>query len=570
MVEYICTLNFKNRVKQLEGFSKLTGPDYYVGVKGKCKFAKDCIFQEDYKILILMVGVIFNKNDLLNKNNTDSWFHTIADQYFLCGDTFFTDLKGSFNGILFDKIKGKWLIFSNIQSERPIFYSKLADGFIIASSINLINEAFGINNLKLTLNLDGAYMLISHGYMLGEHTLFNEIKRIKAGFYCSIEKGCIYQNNYYRFNNLDCVSDSQEDIINNVDNLFNEAVRQQFEKDREYGFKHIATLSGGLDSRMTVVCAHELGYEEQLNTTFSQSNYIEEEIACQIAEKLRHEWIFKALDNGLFLYSLDNVTKLTGGNVFYSSVAHGFSLWSLLNLEDFGILHTGQIGTLFHEDRKHLKPTIFDGAYSNRLVEKISESVINLEEYENVELFLIHNRFLNGTNYGLSGIIPFTETFSPFYEMNFWEYSLKIPIELRYNHNIYKQWIIRKHPLAAEFMWEKTGVKINSFNIRNKLHLYSGRVNVTFEDAVKGLYRIAARKLNLKYTPSLQGMNPIDSWLNLNHDLNNFFSQYYEDNIFLLDQYPELKSDCIDLFKSGNANEKILALSLLSAVKSYC
>lgn len=60
--------------------------------------------------------------------------------------------------------------------------------------------------------------------------------------------------------------------------LFSNTVRLEFEKDVEYGYKHIVTLSGGLDSCITALLAHKLGYVNQLNFTFSQSDYLDEKI----------------------------------------------------------------------------------------------------------------------------------------------------------------------------------------------------------------------------------------------------------------------------------------------------
>ena len=53
----------------------------------------------------------------------------------------------------------------------------------------------------------------------------------------------------------------------------------------------MACLSGGLDSRMTVWVAHDLGYTHQLNMTFCQSNYLDFKIAQQIATDLRHDFM---------------------------------------------------------------------------------------------------------------------------------------------------------------------------------------------------------------------------------------------------------------------------------------
>jgi asparagine synthase (glutamine-hydrolysing) len=104
--------------------------------------------------------------------------------------------------------------------------------------------------------------------------------------------------------------------------------------------------------------------------TFSQSNYYDETIPKKIASDLKHEWIFKSLDNGNFLYDLDTINLLTGGNVLFSSAAHSYSLYKYINFENFGLLHTGQLGdviisSFFSSSDYTGKANIGDGAYSN-------------------------------------------------------------------------------------------------------------------------------------------------------------------------------------------------------------
>ena len=84
----------------------------------------------------------------------------------------------------------------------------------------------------------------------------------------------------------------------------------------EYGYNHICSLSGGLDSRMTAIVAHEMGYDQQLNITFSQSDYLDETIAKQIASDYGHNWMFKSLDNGIFLFDIDSCSFLINGILF--------------------------------------------------------------------------------------------------------------------------------------------------------------------------------------------------------------------------------------------------------------
>ena len=121
--------------------------------------------------------------------------------------------------------------------------------------------------------------------------------------------GSVEMINYYKLPKSKLEGNVDEDqIIEMLDIKFREAIRLQFEKDREYSYKHLVTLSGGLDSRMTSWVAHQMGYVDQLNLTFSQSDYLDETIAKKIAADLKHEWIFKALDNGTFLKDIDEIS----------------------------------------------------------------------------------------------------------------------------------------------------------------------------------------------------------------------------------------------------------------------
>ena len=159
-----------------------------------------------------------------------------------------------------------------------------------------------------------------------------------------LNNGHIEQMNFYSLDNTPNNKLGETEIIERMDRLFSEAITRQFDKDREYGLKHFVALSGGLDSRMTSWVAHKLGYHKQVNYTFSQSDYLDETIPKQIASDLKHEWIFKSLDNGIFLKNLEEVTKITGGNVMYHGVAHGLSFYNIINFENFGICHSGQLG----------------------------------------------------------------------------------------------------------------------------------------------------------------------------------------------------------------------------------
>ena len=63
-------------------------------------------------------------------------------------------------------------------------------------------------------------------------------------------------------------------------------------------------------------------------------------------------------------------------------------------------------------------------------------------------------------------------------------------------------------------------------------------------------------------------MNPLNDWYQARPELRDFMEQYYQAACGLLDHYPELGTD-VDRMYASNVMDKLLALSLLAAVKRY-
>jgi asparagine synthase (glutamine-hydrolysing) len=304
-----------------------------------------------------------------------------------------------------------------------------------------------------------------------------------------------------------------------------------------------------------------------LNLTFSQSNYLDETIPKQIAADLKHEWLFKALDNGNFLKNIDETTQITGGNVLYYGLAHGLSLYNYLNFEKLGILHSGQLGdvvisTFYSTLNKDKQFNFGDGAYSKKLLSAI-KSFSFKENYPNEEIYKMYIRGFYGANQGLMGSQEFTETYSPFYDIDFMEFALSIPLKLRFNHYIYKKWLNKNYPKAANYIWEKDKVPVNYpywINIKGR--------KIPLNQLVSKLASrigIASYGSNTK-----RHMNPLEYWYNNNNnnDLKLFIEKYFNENITLLENYTELKKDCEKLFFYGKGPEINQVISLMGAIKN--
>lgn len=546
------------------------------------KFMNDRLFADLDDYLVVVEGVVLNNHELEKQYKTSSWLECVVEMYKTNGDEFFKDFRGSFSGLFYDKKQDKWLIYTNHIGDKQVFLYKIAENnFIFASEIGFIVDICKLNNWPLTINKEGAYMSLTFGFCIEDVTLIKEVKKLCAGHYYKLEKGKVEEIQYHRFSNKPKPM-TQQEAVEGIDKYFRQAIKRAFDKDKEYGYKHMACLSGGLDSRMTVMVAHEMGYTEQLNITYSESGYLDFSIAQQIATDLHHDWLFKPLDGGDCIRDIDEVSTITYGSANFFGLAHGLSIERLINYDNFGIIHTGQlgdviIGSYLKNMEYGLKPKITDGAYSEELRERIELYKLKYD-YEDAELFMMYNRGFCGISQGLLTFQENSESYSPFTDVDFFEFCYSIPLELRFNQKIYFDWIFAKHPKAADYVWEKLKRKITPIeNTPPRRMTVLGKQIPTLTDKdflpwLRGsiLRRLALRKKGEKSKTlkiaTRDNMNPVDYWYETNPYIRSFMQNYWEENQhYITDE--QLRNDMQHLFMDCVLMDKLQALSVLSTIK---
>lgn len=537
------------------------------------KFLNDKVFYEDEEYLLLTEGVILNslslqKHFLGSEESSDRKFAlTIIEMYKNIGEKFFADFRGSFSGVFYDKTSKIWLIYGNHIGDKQVFYTETKNGFVFGSELTWLTDYYKNNNFEYTLDIDGVYFLLTYAFMIENHTLINEIKKLNAGKYAKIVDGRLTIETYYTLDNSPNNDETENDIIENMDRLFRNAVRLEYEKDKEYGYKHFAGLSGGLDSRMNVWVAHDMGYTKQLNWTMSQCDYLDEIIAKSIARDLKHEWLFKSLDNGNYLINLiDEITDIQFGTVLACGSAHARSFINTFNTQEYGLEHTGQVGDAVLGSfltRREVTSFTGQGAYSTLLLDKITDYKYK-EQYNNSEIFKFYNRAFTGALQGNMITQEYTEVASPFLDVEFMNYCLHIPAKYRFGEQIYMKWIIKKYPQAANYKWEKINATISSkwLNIWGR-HILLKRLPKLIINKFFPFTRSNA------YSKHNRSMNPLDYWYATNSELRKNMDNYYNDNLkYIPKKYDFLESDIQKLYK-GSVIDKQLVLTLLGAFKKY-
>lgn len=547
---------------------------YYVERRTINKFMNDKVFYEDENYVVLTEGVVLNSLHLQekflggSKSDDKKFASAIIEMYKKNGEQFFADFRGSFSGVFYDKKADLWLVYTNHIGDKQLFYTKTSHGYAFGSEVTWLTDYLKNNGFEYTLDETGAYCLLTYAFMLEDHTLFNEIKKVNAGKYAKIHNGSFEIKEYYKLDNTPNENETEDEIIENIDKLFRKAIKLEYEKDKEYGYKHFASLSGGLDSRMNVWVGHDMGYTDQLNWTMSQCDYLDEKIAKDIARDLKHEWIFKSLDNGNFLCGIvDDLIDLQFGTVFFAGSAHTRSFIKLFNSEEYGLEHTGQVGDAVLGSFLSRKMDDFNftgqGAYSQTLIHKISNIELK-NQYENAEIFKFYNRAFTGALQGNMITQEYTEVSSPFLDVDFLNYCLHIPAKYRIGEQIYMKWIIKKYPDAANYKWEAINAKIT-----DKWINIFGRHILLKKIPGKIIYKIFPFTRKNRLSKENASMNPVDYWYATNPRLKADFDNYYNETLNCISKrYDSIKKD-IELLYKGCVIDKLLALTLLGALKKY-
>lgn len=527
------------------------------------KFLQDKAFEQNQDIILIAEGVLLNKVELFDRYCAKTVFELVIKMRSSGEAPFFREFRGSFSGALYDKKTGKWTIWTNQYGDNAVFYYWDGKRFFIGSQVNYILSA--IRKLHIHLSLDNAAIIfmLTYGYMEDERTYAQEIKRLRPGSYIEIEGDKFDVQDYWRIrrNVFDLSGYDEKSILDDLDQHFRRAIKREYDKDIEYGFRHLTDLSGGLDSRMNAWVARDLGYEHILNATFCQSNYADEKVAKQIAEALGNEMVFKTLDEASFLLDLDTITSMNYGLAVYSGVAGGKKMLDVLDCRQFGVEHTGQMGDVvvgtFVKATSEMSDLAIGGLYSETFKDK-AEDVSTRTMYSDRESYLLSVRGFFGCLSSHLVKRNYTELTSPFLDVDVLEFCLSIPIELRIGHKFYKRWINERYPLAGTYVWEAEGVPPRYSNIRRRIY------RLMVRGPRKLLRIVSGRERQRK-----DSMNPIGYWYETNPHVRSFIDSYFERNITMNIVPEDARRNMYHLFEKGTAQEKLQVITALSALRYY-
>ncbi len=521
----------------------------------------DAFVFEDASYFILFDGVIVNLEALLERYKEpqkESLLITLYEKY---ATAFPNELEGTFGIVFVDKKKQQIRLFSDQISAKTIFYSSGLDHIAFGSNLFDLATLMHTHDVGQSLDWRTFSYMSKYGHMPGDATFIQTLKKVQAGHCISFSDATITVDQYHKWRFGTNTDISFEDAVDELDRRFKKAIKQHFEKDVALKKKHIGSLSGGLDSRMTLVVAHKLGYRDISHFTFSAKGYWDEVIAKQIANDLGFKSFLFSLENTDHLHeSFDQIFEITSGTVMSHLISHLPNFYKQLDLKPYGFFHTGQVGDAIIGNTLHVFEEHHNAGPKRGFFNE-NDAFINAiwdeecAKYETLEETQFQNHVFN---FALNGdwVTSHTiETLSPFLNQNVMGFCLDLPLKYRHQHKLYMAWIKKYYPETGAYYYEKK--KAITFRKRTLPIKLLRRIQLKWE-------HIKLARLGLdKNASSLLGVDQLHA----------FFDTHKLKDVILsnLDEVPEkeLQTRLMHMCDVTNVHSRFLAYHVILTILKY-
>ncbi|MEN6328403.1 MAG: asparagine synthase-related protein [Syntrophomonas sp.] len=525
------------------------------------KLLNDRIIYEDNKLIIAFEGIIFNKSCDNNANYLES-------QYRKQGIKFIETIDGLFSGFIYDKDIDVIYAFVDHLNTRPIYYFCNSNCFIISSEVKHISAYLRKSGRKLGPDYDGIYSMLGFGFVIDDLTFVKEIKSIPYGSILEFKaKEFKYSiNKFFSLEKKQKNKITTQEIVNQIDSLMVNNVQKHWNKDIEYNYNHYSSLSGGLDAKTQLLLAVELGFNNITTLTFAESSSSDANISIDVAKKNKLEHISLTLDNGLYLNkNIDQYVKATDGLMPFFSFSHSYNSMKKINHNNFGVLHSGQIGDLvfgsFIRKKENIENDIYGLAYHGSSLQRICEKISFFSKFiqryneKSFEVCAYEQRVINAAIFGDRALYHFTDTSSVFYDRKLIEFSLTIPDQIKLGERLYIEWLKNKHTNILDYKWQKCGTRPTSMT------------KIKIGKLLQGINNRGRRTIGLSY----DNMNPFDLWFRQNPAILKQLNELYINNIHIIHN-KELKNDLEEVYNctvDRFMRNKFTVVTLLLALKMH-
>ncbi|MFX0134057.1 MAG: asparagine synthase-related protein [Candidatus Hodarchaeota archaeon] len=250
---------------------------------------------ESKEHFVIIEGKIYNKtsNRIENElrrisnflSNSKNGIEEIVNKWIL-------DSDGDYIVLIFDKVKNMFFIFNDALGRLPLYYyyKQESGNFVLSREVKFILNF--MDKIKFNKLAIAEYLLFR--YPLGKSTLIENVYRLEPAklmqFNTVTGNLKIRTVHYWNFDNKNIENKNIKEEVNDLVELFLDACKHR--KDSFKNFKHIISLSGGLDSRAVVAGLKEVNAVPTAVTylDFEKNSQSDVYIAKKVAKTLNFDW----------------------------------------------------------------------------------------------------------------------------------------------------------------------------------------------------------------------------------------------------------------------------------------
>ncbi|NWF49562.1 MAG: hypothetical protein HXY49_03375 [Ignavibacteriaceae bacterium] len=251
---------------------------------GSCKYPEYPISSlEREGRFIIIEGKIYNKTEMQVADELNSILTRFSESHL---KNWLLTTDGDFLIYLYDKVNKSLHVVNDALGRLPIYYKHSGNKLIISRYFRFITEI----EKKVSFDLIGMGEYLLLGYLLGQRTLFADIKQLRPGSLIkSDEKGfSVRVINNFNFEERDHRNKNFSAIIDDLSSLFTESCSNRLSN----GKHNLIALSSGMDSRTVAACLYKNKIPFSTATMVFENGAAKEEIeyAGKIANLFNVEW----------------------------------------------------------------------------------------------------------------------------------------------------------------------------------------------------------------------------------------------------------------------------------------
>jgi len=167
------------------------------------------------------------------ENSVNDDFSLLKKLFFESKKSFPSKIYGNYTGIVYDKNKKEVYLFTPHNGTKTLFYffDKENKILIFDNSLKYVIDLMRENGYKVELDDEGTYCLVTVGYMIGERTLIKNVKKLKPATIFKFDGGSLSYENFFKISSYPSRKIDENVIIEELDNLFVEAFKTEYDKD---------------------------------------------------------------------------------------------------------------------------------------------------------------------------------------------------------------------------------------------------------------------------------------------------------------------------------------------------